>query len=253
MVGDFIHCLSVVKNICALHDGNAKANIYLTDDTNKYGGDRWRFSADIAQRDLSDLVYEQPYVNRFELLTEELDAPYINLNAWRTYIDRKFQAQGFYNNSWTEFLAEVYKYEIPTEYKWLEAEEKDKSLKDKIVIHCSPQRHNPNFPWKQILNEADICLHPVNETFMLVGAKDKEIKTVSTFNEMATVLNSCKYFIGNQSAPFALASALDIPRMVVLDVDPAAFYKNEEKYSSNVSWYLNDNDKYISSNCPIKL
>ena len=71
--------------------------------------------------------------------------------------------------------------------------------------------------------------------------KDKaQLHLVKTISEMAIAINSGKLFIGNQSAPLAIASALDVPRVCELDYDPAPFYMGEEKYSNNIKWYLND-------------
>lgn len=255
MMGDFIHCLSVVKNICKIK--NAKANIYLTDDK-RYGGDAWKFTANAAHKDLYSLVAGQEFINKFELLPASFNETSVNLNQWRATITRLFLSQGFYSQSWSEFLSLAYNYETPKEYKWLSTNKIDKECENKIVIHRSLHRHNENFQWKNILDgiKEEIVFvtssKPEYDNFEFRESHNVKLKIVLTIEEMANVLYSSKYFIGNQSMPFALACALDIPRMVELDKDAHAFYMNEEKYSSNISWYFNDNQKYISGNSFIK-
>ena len=45
---------------------------------------------------------------------------------------------------------------------------------------------------------------------------DLQFKPVKDFLEMATIINSCKLFIGNQSFPFAIAEALKATRLLEL-------------------------------------
>ena len=43
---------------------------------------------------------------------------------------------------------------------------------------------------------------------------DLQFKPVNDFLEMATIINSCKLFIGNQSFPFSIAEALKVTRLL---------------------------------------
>jgi len=50
-------------------------------------------------------------------------------------------------------------------------------------------------------------------------------------------------FMGNQSSPLAMASALDVPRVAELfgkNIIDYIHYVGEEKYSKNMSWFLNE-------------
>lgn len=247
MMGDFIHTLYAVKNIC--ERDNAKANIYLTDNITTYGGDAWRMGTIRAHVDLEDLLMQQPYINSVELLPNGFNEPFINLNQWRDGITNFAVKNGYYSQSWTEFLSECYEFNIPEGYKWINTT-KDESLKNTIAIHRSIHRHNVDFPWEIILNSS-------NENFIFLTCSEDEweefsfkndrikLRLVSTMSEMAVCINSCKFFIGNQSAPFALASALDVARLVELDAEPAPFYMNESKYSGNISWFLREDRKYF--------
>lgn len=240
MLGDFIHSLAVVKNVCQKE--NSMARIYLTDKIFVYNGDVWKFGAEKACEDLMDLVMAQPFVEKFSILPEDFSEPFVNLSSWRMAIEQDRISHGYYNRSWSEFLSDHYGYEIKKPYKWLEAPAIDMDMDGKVAIHRSIHRHNPNFKWKSILDS--------DEKFVFVTTSMDEwerfpfknerttLKLVKSIGEMASSIASCKYFAGNQSAPFALACALDVPRLVELDSSAHAFYMNEKKYSKNMSWYF---------------
>lgn len=254
MMGDFIHAMSVVKNICTRED--ARANIHISDHP-KYRGDIWRYGVQKAHDDLRELVISQEYVNSFQTLSGHGYVKYQNLNNWRSYVVSQLGKEGGYKKCWSEFMREVYAYQVPAEYKWLNIIP-DQRYKDIVVIHRSPQRHNNDFPWGQVLAQIhnDILFLTSNEgEFNNFEFKSGKIKLhlASTISEMATIIGSCKYFIGNQSSPFALACAVDTPRLVELHSEASGFYMGEEKYSRNMSWYLDDSKKHISENSLIKL
>lgn len=242
MLGDFIHSVVVVKNICEKE--NCMARIYLTDKIHIYNGDVWKLGVEKACQDLSDLIVAQPFVERLDILPNDFDEPFVNLSSWRVAIEEDRISKGYYYRSWSEFLSGNYKYEICPTYKWINTDHIDDEMKDKIAIHRSLHRHNPSFGWNSILDMDEefvfvTCSIEEWERFPFKNDKVK-LKLVSTIDEMAICINSCKYFIGNQSAPFALASALDVPRLAELDYSACAFYMNEIHYSKNISWYLRD-------------
>lgn len=256
MLGDFIHSMAAIKNICEREQ--AKANIYISDNIRVFGGDYWKLSIEKTFYDLYELIKEQPFVNKFEICDYVFNKPYININNWRIHIARTHASQRYYSESWSEILSSAFNYKMPTEYKWLTYDKADSNTKNKIVIHRSLHRHNPSFDWIKVLEQ-------IKEEVLFLTSSEAEWlnfpykhydnitpKIVDTVSEMASCINGCKFFIGNQSAPFALASALDIPRLVELDIEPSPFYMPESKYSENISWYLNEISNHFSKNSLIK-
>jgi ADP-heptose:LPS heptosyltransferase len=64
---------------------------------------------------------------------------------------------------------------------------------------------------------------------------------VKTLEEWLTAINSCALFISNLTGPAAMAHALDAPRLIELpDTLDAAHCIGEEKHSSKIHWYLNN-------------
>lgn len=92
---------------------------------------------------------------------------------------------------------------------------------DRVVIARSPRYQNDKFPWKEIVRK-------YRDKLLFVGLPEEytafcqqncnpkdymgvEYRKVENLLEMAQVISSAALFIGNQSTPYALASALGIP------------------------------------------
>ena len=245
MMGDFIQSLYAVKNIC--EQQNAKANIYLADG---YGGDKWKFNLEKTFDDIYMLVLGQSYVNSLKILPDGFNEPYINLNDWRSRVEKSYAEKGVYSECWSDIMSNHYGFEIPKQYRWIDVSEVNQETKGKILIHRSKHRHNNSFPWNVILDGMeDLLFITTDESeWDEFSFKNENINPyiVSTISDMANAIGSCHIFIGNQSAPFSLACALDIERVVELDIDQAGFYMEERKYSENMSFYLNEDIKHLS-------
>lgn len=228
MMGDFINSLYAVKNICEIQ--KAKANIYLNN-----GGDPFKYGIEKAYTDLQQIVSEQPYVNYFLLQLRPLLEPHINLNRWRNGIRRDY-LNGGYKKSWSEVYAEEYGFKIPDQYQWLFTNREDKNTKGKVLIHRSLKRHNNKFDWPGLIDEQDTLFVTTDKKeYEGFPFKEKvELYLVNTISEMAVAINSCNMFIGNQSAPFAIASGFDKYRVCELDPMDAIFYSGEVRYSKNI-------------------
>lgn len=239
MMGDFIHSLFVVYNLCKKE--KAFANIYLTD-----SGDTWRYGLDKAYLDLKELMLRQPYIKRFEVCmdTSLIENP-INLNTWRQVVAETHNRTGKYDICWTDLLSQHYGFEYPPiedfGHKWLGCVPDDRS-KGRYLVHRSKHRHNAAFPMQEL---KDSFIDPlfvttdINEHILFEKECGKiELLLVKDIWELASTIAGCAFFFGNQSAPLALACALDVPRNAELDHDPAPFYIGEERYSKNMNWWL---------------
>jgi ADP-heptose:LPS heptosyltransferase len=54
------------------------------------------------------------------------------------------------------------------------------------------------------------------------------------------IINSCKFFIGNQSAPLAMAHSMDVARLAILSKSDEIHYIGEEKFSRNFFYIAED-------------
>jgi hypothetical protein len=240
-LGDFIHSLFVVKNLSKVIGKPSK--LFISDG---FGGDLWKFGIEEAYYGLHSIIKYQTYIDSFEIFTEQnhLNLPLINLNQHR-------QSPYLYSSCWTELLSLSFKFSFPEydfdNYKWLSTSNKIQDFESKVVVHRSnkAERHNSNFNW-------NIIYENWKDSLVFVGEEDEynsfpikiDYYKPTNLSEQITIINSCKLFIGNQSAPFAIASALDKPRFVELSNAENMFYMGEERYSKNISWYFNDAFKY---------
>lgn len=237
MMGDFIHGLQAAYHICKRD--NAKADIYVTDG---HWGDIWRYGSERAFNDLYPVLTHQSWVHDAYHLVGPLEGEYVNLNLWRNKVATTHSETGRYNTCWSELLAEVYGYQLPKKHEpWLTYCNPNLITQDRVVLHRSKHRHNRSFNWQPYISaeslfisqdEGEISMFPYNGTI--------SIARPGSFSDLVSIISSAKLFVGNQSAPFAIACALDVPRICELDADPAPFYMGEEKYSDNIKWFLND-------------
>lgn len=250
--GDLLHTLYVVNNICIKED--AKANLYIVDHSySSFIEESYNFSFYLEKiyNDLKDLIYEQKYINKFEILSRDFNENFINLNIWRKAI----HITGW--KSWTDLLNENYKINFLNKYNFLDIKNVDQKYKNSIIVHHSDRRKNDLFNWNKILqtNEEIFFLTTNSNEYDVFAHKTDNLKPifVSTVIELASIIKGCKLFIGNQSMPLALASALDVPRIALLFHVDAIFYMNEHSYSNNISWFLSNERKHNSINIGIKI
>lgn len=265
-IGDLFHQLFVIKSICL--ENNAKANLYIADlSYNLCVGGNFTFDLNKTYEDTKEIIKSQPYIDSYEILDESIqfeskicncgfkdncftpNDTFIHLNYWRLVYAQQ-------RKCWTNLLSDYFQFK-PLQNKYLETNKIDKNVIGKILIHNSNKRHNYEFPWETILNtEKDILFISTDiseyESFRF---KRESINPyiVNNLNDMVNAIGSCELFIGNQSAPLAIASALDVPRIAELHSSSYEFYVNEEKYSDNISWFVNNNYKFNSEKLKIKI
>lgn len=228
LLGDFIQCLFAVKHLCQTHQ--VKANLYVTDNL-WFGGDKFKYTIDKVFADLAPVVLQQEYINNFDIFNNQTNE-LINLNKFR-------QSPLLYHNNWTEFLQHTFNFTFTPPYQWVTIKETNQIFNDKILIHRSLKRHKPDFPFQQIINKYQNQLmfisHDINE-YNAFPFKD-QIQYYQTANliEMYAAINSCKFFIGNQSSPYTLASSIDKLRVLELAETPDKYSSlGEDKYTTQI-------------------
>ena len=251
-LGDLIHELFVVKNICSKN--NFKANLYIVDISyNIETCGNFTYDLEKTYNDLYDLIVCQDYINFFGILPKIFNENFINLCIWRNHIEAT-KINNQYSKCWTDILKDTYNLKIENSdfTNWLTVNDDDYT-KDKVLIHRSIHRHNPSFDWNFYLDKIndDILFITTNEhEWNIFPYKRENIKIYLKSNifDITRAINSCKYFIGNQSSNFAIACSLNIPRLVELSYGSDKFYSDEKKYHNNISYYYDDNNKYYSKN-----
>lgn len=229
LTGDFINSMCACKNIC-LRD-NAKANLYISEGSNPF-----RYGVKKAFEDTYEMAMAQEYINQFQILPKGFSEPIINLNIWRAEVHGTYHKHGYYNKCWTELMATTFDYPIK-EYKWISLPPIDINTMGRIVVHRSRKRHNEKLKdYIDKLKERVVFVTCDKDEYDNYEFKNiADLHLVKTISEMAIAIRSGKLFIGNQSAPFALASAMDVERVCELDLIDAPFYIGEKAYSKKIT------------------
>lgn len=250
-LGDFIHALYAVRGVCLKE--NAKADLYLYD----IG---WEFGIQNTYKELYPILIQEEYINSFNILTDYYLDPIqtpnqstpIQINnseiKSKGYIDlgEYIRSPYLYKNCWSELYANTFNFNVPQPYRWLDYKQVDPTLAHTVFVHRKyTSRINPDFIYAEILAE-------YKDRLVFISSNDKDYENflykdripfykVTTLQEWLTAINSCALFISNLTAPAAIAHALDAPRLIELpDTLDAAHCIGEEKYSSNIYWYLNN-------------
>lgn len=128
---------------------------------------------------------------------DDLNIPYGCISRWWSMV-------------WPDMACDLSK-------RWLIAGEEPET-KGMIVLNRSARSHNPNINYSFLKKYQSqiIFLGLEDEWMSFQKVFDLSVThyKIRDFYHMACVINSAKFFIGNQSFPFALAEGLKVPRML---------------------------------------
>lgn len=225
-MGDLIHALWVVKNTPGIHD------LYITDRRDLHS-DGFIYPIDKTLEELAPIISGQNYVSTFQVYNDE---PATNLNLWRRYA---------YSASWTQLLSNTFG--VPAAGgKWIEHPKDRAEFSDKIVVHCSVHQARRGHHWPVVMDkyEGQCVFVGTPEEYQAFGYQPPFYQLPfyqpANLSEHFNIINSCKFFIGNQSAPLAMAHALDVPRLAMLNEVDKLHYVGEEKFFKNFHWIAQD-------------
>lgn len=233
-MGDLIHQLYVVKNTPGSH------NLFITDNRSLHS-DGFMLPIGETCDELWPILKEQDYMRTvqpmpFDILGfgENQTGDHINLSMWRRYV---------YSDSWTPLLSKTFNVPI-VPGAWIMLP-KISEWSERVVFHCSvypARRGHWNIPIDKYNDDRAVFVGTPEE-YRLFGY-EMEFYQPRDLKEHFDIINSCKCFIGNQSAPLAMAHALDVPRLAILNKADEIAYRGEEKYSKNFSW-ISDSDFFF--------
>ena len=249
-LGDFLHSLFAVKNLC--EQNKYKANIYMVD----IG---WDFGIENTYQELRPILKKQEYINDVFILTDyyldpiqtpERNSPIQVFNEQlkkEGYIFNEYiKSSLLYKTCWSEIYENFYNFKS-TQAQWFVYDKYDENLKGKILVHRkNNDMKNETFPWEKICNQ-----YKDNLIFISSNIADYDnfpwkekmpFKSIVTLDDWFTSINSCEMIISNLTGPTDIAHALDKKRIIELPNRLDAMHCiGEEKYSHNIFWYLNEN------------
>ena len=233
-LGDYIHQLYAVKNLCEKH--KCKADLYITGDE-RFGGGFFFRGEQKTYEDLYPVIISQSYVNSFQVYSgQKKPEEMINTNLFRSH-------PNLHTSHWSRIMSDIFNFEIPKEYKWMNVDQKFDELKNRIVIHRSTKRirDNPDFNWNKIFEiaeETPIFMANEEDEYKQFPFLDKvDVLMPETLSQTFVIINSCKLFIGNQSSPFAFANAMDVNR-VLENPHYSKLYLGEAEFSNKIRFIV---------------
>ena len=227
-LGDFIHSLYAVK---CLSD-NIKSDVYIT---NSIGDEKFSNGLENTYKDIYSMVINQPYIDNFLIYGSDVD-DLIDLRSFR------HNPNNLYKKTWYNIYQQMYniinKYENQQWLYELNDDNKYNLYKDKIIIHKSLDNYNISFdPYLENILKNNDCIFITSNKLEYDNFIFKhlvELKLCETFIEMYSIIEHCKFFIGNQSAPLSIAHGLFKPHLGFLYKLNGIHYK--DNFNENYFW-----------------
>lgn len=227
-MGDFIHSLIVCKH--NYEETGELANIYLSNN-----GHQFEYDLNFTFNELKPLLESQPWLNTFKIYENEIID--IDLTIWRRSPD-------LYQTNWLEIYSNTYlnRIKIPNEYSWITVET-DNQYSNSLMINRSLKTVDDSKlrVYDDLISKYDdvyfICFD-IKQYYQFPLHYKTKLLQVDNLYDFFKKLASCHFFIGNQSGPFAWASALNVPRAVeLLDILDRYHYINDSNYYEYFSYF----------------
>jgi hypothetical protein len=229
-LGDFIHSLAVCKYIYDI--SGVKADLFIANI-----GDSFEQPVEFTFSELKPVLEKQEWLNSFNLYDgREIE---VNLSNFRNS-NHLYAGHNWLNVYFKTFIPGE---NPPKEFKWIDME-RDERYTNALIVNRSISKPG-GLPadalqgYQNIANQYDekyfVCFEKFQyEAFPL---KDQfQILLVKDLYEYFKVINSAKLFVGNQSGPFAWASAMNVPRVLeILRVPEGIWYRSDSDYYKNFS------------------
>jgi hypothetical protein len=205
LLGDFINQLSIIQE--TYKKTGRKGFLFVSD-----LGEKFRFGLQKVYDDTKEFIKAQEYIYEYKMYRGEVYD--INLSEWRN-------SPHLYHENWVTIFESTYK--VPWgKHKWL-SWKTDPFFSDKILVSYSTRRENRTINYTELFKKfpADKLLFVTMDMkeyvfFSNLSGTAIRLKFCDTLEELLTVINSCKLFIGNFSAPLQFAFACNKPTMGIL-------------------------------------
>lgn len=227
-LGDLIHSLWICNHLFVTR--GLKSNIFMSDEVEKF-----EYGLIPTYNELYDIISKQPYCYQFNLWGgEEIQ-----------YDTTKFrQSNLLYRACWTEIMCQTFfRGEDPTLKAWIHLD----TVPNERTLIC---RRYKNEMTPDVIKFYDRITSEENEVMFLGSMHDYNLFPFKhrvphiipeTIEDWLNEISKSKLFIGNQSSPLAMASALNVKRVAELlppQYPDGMHYKNEGQYYMNFLNYI---------------
>jgi hypothetical protein len=207
LLGDFIHQLSVVKEI--FFKTGRKGCLFISNEV----GDRFAHGVETAYKDTFDIIIRQPYIKSYimvslrELQTEYKNTTFTMLSNWRG-------CNLVYKGTWYDIFKSVFSVEWG-KTRWIENIPVDSIWKDKVLLNYTRKRSVVASELKRIYElygESLVFMSfdkaDYDSCISILDGKNIPFYKPATLYDMCVCINSCKTFIGGLSMPLTISFAL---------------------------------------------
>ena len=229
-LGDLIHSLYVCE-VLYKHFGK-KSIVYITDSVEPFeNGLKGTYG------ELRDSIIMQEWCKDFKIwMGEPIE---VNTTLFR-------RSPLLYRTCWKEIFNETFSTPILMG-GWLEYHS-PKKLENTLVIsrrYKTPMMQQTKANYELYMEQyEDIVFLGGEHDYNMFDLKERcRLVTPYSIDDWLINIKTSTLFMGNQSSPLAMASALDVPRVAELfgrNISDYIHYVGEEKYSKNMSWFLNE-------------
>lgn len=226
-LGDFIHSIYTAYHLWKTT--GEMSEIYITDKIEPF-----QFPLSSTFEELKSIVLAQEYVANFRIWQGE--AMHIN-----TPLFRKSPLLG--NAPWSEIMSNTFFDEAPLKGAWMTYKETEPQESTLVINRSVVNRPYNTTMTQKLCYSYEEELHKYHNRIFLGSEEDYklfpykdwcELIIPKTIDEWFKYISSATMFFGNQSAPLAIASALNIPRIAELLCREHIDWKHywgEHKYS----------------------
>ena len=210
-LGDLIYCLPVIKELSKTHKCNLfiKTNEIMPLEYIKHPAKGFYIDNRMLNLFLP-LMKEQTYFSEVGKYTnQKID---IDFNLFRILpINICFNSPRWY------FQITGVQVDLSIPYMEVKGHE---IIKDKIIIHRTFRHRNQFINYKFLRNYKDLIFIGTTDEYhdLKNDVPNLEFFECKDFLEMARIIKSAKFFIGNQSIAYPMAEALKVPRL--LEAEP---------------------------------
>lgn len=205
-LGDIITSLAAIKKISLSHECNLFINLNkkIGYDYHNHPGKGFFMNEELFNK-LYPLLKCQNYLKSIQIhKNENID---INLDHFRILPVKLINPPRYYFH----LLGQKVNLSEP----FIDVSEHDK-IKDKIVIIRSFRFRNDFINYKFLQNYNDLLFIGLKNEYedFIKDVPNTEFYNCKNFLEMAQIIKSSKFFIGNQSLGYAIADGLNVPRLL---------------------------------------
>lgn len=225
-LGDFIHQMFIPAFIYNKY--KIKTNLYISEI-----GDYFSFGLENTFNELYNIISNQEYINKFEIYNNQ-DIN-INLSLWRNTNPQL---------CWTEKLSSIYLQSLDFNLRNFQIIKNIKNIKEynnSLIINRSldSRRYSQNDIYLNHIQQygkanSFFVYTDVNQYANFPYKNLVQPLYINSIQYLFEIINSCKLFCGNLSAPMAIAYSLMkniICEFGYVDTDS---YRNEIKYYDNI-------------------